>query len=122
MTTFAPSCTRSSAMASPMPVPPTVTMATRPSKSPSRKIVRWARLLGVIEKKIQLARRACIHSRLCAMARSLADPDSAPRLAVVNGLRGVAILAVLYHHLLSRHLTPIIGVPVRTVRGYLLFD
>lgn len=46
-----------------------------------------------------------------------ADPDSdlAPRLAVINGLRGVAILGVLYFHLLSHHLTPAfesVAVPV----------
>ncbi len=40
MTTFAPSCTSSSAMERPMPVPPPVTIATLPSSKPSRKMVR----------------------------------------------------------------------------------
>ncbi len=34
------------------------------------------------------------------------DSHSAPRLAVINGLRGFAILGVLYFHLLTQHLTP----------------
>jgi peptidoglycan/LPS O-acetylase OafA/YrhL len=35
----------------------------------------------------------------------------APRLAAIDGLRGVAILAVIYHHFLNQRLTGLFGAP-----------
>lgn len=50
-----------------------------------------------------------------------APPDNAPvapRLSVVNGLRGVAIVAVVYHHVLSLDYTPIFEARFERVGPY----